>query len=158
MAGGKPSPRRPSRGPFGLVYPVALTIVLVSPPASASASNWALALSAGSKAQAQAAPAPGAPGGAAAACVSASGKDVTVTWSAVAGASSYTVYDSTTSATGTYTSKAAGQTGTSWTGTLTNGHYWFEVAAYQGTHWTSAKSAPTGETTVASSTPECTQP
>jgi hypothetical protein len=158
MGGANPSRRRATRGPLGLSSAV-LIIVLLTPAASAWASNWAPALGAGSKAEAQALAAPSAPAGVSAACVSPSLKEITVTWAAVANASTYTVYDSTTSAGGTYASKATGVTGTSWTSTsLAANNFWFEVAAYVGTKWVSAKSAPSGETTIASSAPQCTQP
>ena len=79
---------------------------------------------------------------------------------AVTHATTYTVYDSTTSATGTYTSVASGVTTTSWTsGTLTAGtNYWFEVTVSVGSNWASAKSTATGESTINSTTPFCVQP
>ncbi|MGO9659684.1 MAG: hypothetical protein ACLQVK_16800 [Acidimicrobiales bacterium] len=158
MAGGNPWCRHAARGLLGLLSAAALTIVGISAPSAASASNWALVLSASSKAEAHALAGPSAPAGVSAACVSSSSKEITVTWRAVADASTYTVYDST-SVDGTYASKATGETGTTWTGTIsTAGNYWFEVAAYVGTKWLSAKSAPSGETTIASSAPDCTQP
>jgi hypothetical protein len=158
MAGGNPWRRHAARGLFGLLPSAALSIVSLSSPTSASASNWALVLKAGSKAEAEALAGPAAPAGVSAACMSSTSKEITVTWGAVADASTYTVYDST-SMNGTYASKATGQTGTSWTGTIsTAGNHWFEVAAYMGSKWVSAKSAPSGEITIASSAPECAQP
>jgi hypothetical protein len=70
------------------------------------------------------------------------------------------VYDSTTSATGTYSLIASGVATTSWTsGTLTSGtRYWFEVVANVGTHWSSVKSAATGSSLINTLTPFCTQP
>ena len=158
MAGGNPWRRHAARGLFGLLLSAALTIVGISAPTAASASNWALVLKTGSKAEAKALAGPSAPAGVAAACVSRTQKEIKVTWGAVADASTYTVYDST-SLNGTYVPNFPGQTGTTWTGTIsTAGKYWFEVGAYVGTNWVSANSAPSGETTIASSAPECTQP
>ena len=70
------------------------------------------------------------------------------------------MYDSTTSATGTYSLAASGVTGTSWTsGTLTSGtNYWFEVTVNIGSNWASGKSSATGESTINSVTPFCIQP
>jgi hypothetical protein len=91
--------------------------------------------------------------------VSSSERDVTVSWNAVADAASYTVLKSTTTSTGTYSSKASGLTGTSWTSTaLDANNYWFEVDAYLGTKWVSVPSSPSGETTIATSGTECKQP
>jgi hypothetical protein len=91
--------------------------------------------------------------------VSSTLQEVKVTWSAVTHATSYTIYDSTTSSSSGYASEATGQTGTSWTsGTLTAANYWFEVAAYVGTKWVSVNSAATGETTIKTSGTKCTQP
>ena len=70
------------------------------------------------------------------------------------------MYDSTTSATGTYSLIASGVTTTSWTsGTLTTGtHYWFEVTVNVGSNWASAKSTATGSSTINGSNPFCVQP
>jgi hypothetical protein len=70
------------------------------------------------------------------------------------------VYDSTTSATGAYSSVATGVTATSWTsGNLSVGtHYWFEVTALVGSNWTSAKSSATAESTINNKSPYCSQP
>lgn len=75
-------------------------------------------------------------------------------------ATTYSVYESTTTATGTYTSVATGVTTTSWTsGTLTAGtNYWFEVLAVIGTNWAGTRSVATGESTIQSSNPYCKQP
>jgi cellulose 1,4-beta-cellobiosidase len=87
-------------------------------------------------------------------------KTIKVSWTAVTHATTYTVYDSTTSATGTYSSVAAGVATTSWTsGTLSSGtNYWFEVTASVGSNWTTAKSSATAESTINSTSPYCSQP
>ncbi len=124
-----------------------------------SASTWALVLHVGSKGEAKAQAAPSAPTGVSAACVSSSLQEVVVSWSAVTHASSYTVYDSTTSSSSGYAAAATGVSGTTWTsGTLSAANYWFEVAVYVGTNWVSTKSAATGESTISSSGTKCTQP
>ncbi len=75
-------------------------------------------------------------------------------------ATTYSVYDTTTSATGTYSLVASGVTATSWTsGSLSNNtNYWFEVVANVGSNWASTKSAATGESTIKNSNPFCIQP
>ena len=85
---------------------------------------------------------------------------VTVRWGAVTHDKSYSVYESTTSATGTYTLAVSGITTTSWTsGTLTaNTNYWFEVLAFVGTTRSSAKSSASPESSMHSSNPFCVQP
>jgi len=74
--------------------------------------------------------------------------------------SSTAQYDSTTSATGSYTLVASGVTGTAWTsGTLTNNtNYWFEVTALIGANWASVTSAASPESTIKPQSPLCVQP
>lgn len=83
-------------------------------------------------------------------------RTITVSWTAVTHAS-YTIYQSTTSATTGYSAVATGVSTTSWTsGTLTaNKTYWYEAAAVIGTNWTSPNSSPTTGRTIRSSTPFC---
>ena len=136
---------------------VATLLALVAP--AAGSSNWTLALNTGSKAEAQAQPGPSPPGGVSDACVSSSGRTVTVSWNAVADASSYTIFKSTTSSSSGFSSTKTGDTATSWTsGTLAADNYWFTVEALVGTKWVSVQSAATGETTIATSGTECQQP
>jgi hypothetical protein len=136
-----------------------LVAVLALSVVPAAGSNWTLSLAAGSKAEAQAQPAPAAPTGVSDVCVSSSGRTVTVSWNAVADASTYTVFKSTTTSGGSYSSTATGVATNSWTsGTLTAGNYWFKVEAYVGTKWVSVQSAATGETTIATTGTECQQP
>lgn len=124
----------------------------------AFASTWISQLASGSAAETQSSGLPVAPGGVAAACTSSTNSKITVTWTAVSRASSYTVYQSTTSATTGYSVAASGVVGTSWTSAaLTSGNYWFELSAAIGTNWSSAKSAASGESTVVKST-SCVQP
>ena len=126
-----------------------------------AAGNWVVHLAAGSKGEAHAQTLPSAPTGVSAACAApTTSKTIKVTWSAVTHATTYSVYDSTTTATGTYTLVASGVATTSWTsGTLTTGtHYWFEVVTNVGSNWTSAKSAASAESTINGSNPFCIQP
>ena len=125
------------------------------------ASNWVAALSSGSKGESQAKTLPSAPGSVAAACAApTTNSTIKVTWAAVTLATSYSVYDATTSANGTYSLLASGVSGTSWTsGTLSSGtNYWFKVTASIGSNWVSAKSAASGESTINALTPFCVQP
>lgn len=123
-----------------LFLAVAVTVIIFVPVA-ASASNWVNGLGVGSKGQAQARDLPSTPTGVSAACTSPLGKTIQVTWDAVSTATTYTVYRSTTSATAGFTVAASGVTATSWTsGTLSNGTYWFQVAAYIGSNWKSPNS------------------
>lgn len=130
-------------------------VVLMAGPAFAT--TWVIHLSAGSSGESQATSLPAAPATVSAACQSGTGSKIIVSWTAVAKATAYTVYDSTTSATGSYTSVMSGVTTTSWTsGSLSNANYWFEVTASIGTNWTSLKSSASAETTIA--TLSCKQP
>ncbi|MFL5959398.1 MAG: hypothetical protein ACJ75G_03900 [Gaiellaceae bacterium] len=74
---------------------------------------------------------------------------MTVTWNAATNATSYTVWQSTTSATGGYTIAATGITATTWTsGNLATGTYWFEVSSATGSNWTSSNSTATAQRTI----------
>lgn len=130
-------------------------VALAAGPAFAS--TWVSQLAGGSSGESHATTLPAAPTGVAAACQSGTGSKIIVSWNAVSKATGYTVLDSTTSATGSYSVVASGVTTSPWTsGSLSSGHYWFEVTAQVGTHWTSANSAASGETTLG--TLSCRQP
>ena len=83
-----------------------------------------------------------------------------MTWNAVTHATTYSVYDATTSANGTYSLVASRVSATLWTsGTLTSGtNYWFEVVARVGSNWARAKSSASAESTINLMTPFCVQP
>src|ERR1700756_1172471 len=81
----------------------------VAAPAASAATAWAVGLVAGSHAQATAQQQPTAPTGVTATCSLVS-LQITVSWNATPHASSYTVYKSTTSASGPYTVAASGVT------------------------------------------------
>jgi hypothetical protein len=128
-----------------------VVVALVAGRTSAGASTWSPAIGAASHGQGQGGGLPGTPTGVSATCVAANQQKITISWAASAHATSYTVYDSTTSATGTYTALASGIATTSWTsGTLTAGNYWFKIVAQAGTNWVSAKSTATAQRTIAS--------
>jgi cellulose 1,4-beta-cellobiosidase len=151
------------RGTLLVAAPIALAgLVLVSGTGAAwAATNWLVTLRTASSGEGHSQTVPSAPTGVSAACAApTTAKTIKVSWTAVTHATTYTVYDSTTSATGTYSSIAAGVTTTSWTsGTLTAGtNYWFEVTASVGSNWTSPRSSATGESTINSVSPFCVQP
>jgi hypothetical protein len=80
-----------------------------------------------------------------------SGKKVTVSWAAVTHATGYAIYQSTTTATGTYTLQATVTTATWTSATLATGSYWYEVVTDIGTNWAGAKSAATAQRSISSS-------
>jgi hypothetical protein len=137
-----------SRIPWALAVVVALALSVTQEPSTA-ASNWTLSVHGTSSGESRSKSLPSAPGSATASCTSVISNTIKVTWSAVTGASSYTVYEATSAASGPYSSAATGVTSTSWTSPgLSTGDYWFEVAAYEGANWASANSSATAESTV----------
>jgi hypothetical protein len=126
----------------------AIFLIGVAAPQLAWASAWFVSVTAGSRGQSTAQPAPAAPATPTATCVSSVGNTVSVTWTAVAHATSYTVLQATASASGPYT-VAATLSPTSWTsGALAGGNYWFQVKATIGTNWTSPASTATTQRTI----------
>ena len=71
-----------------------------------------------------------------------------MTWAAITHATGYGVYQSTTTATGTYTLQTTVTTLTWTSAALATGSYWYEVVTNIGTNWASAKSAATAERTI----------
>ena len=120
--------------------------VVTAGPADA-ATNWIVGLAAGSGGQAGS-DVLSAPTGVTATC-GAGTRTVDVSWSAVTHAASYTVQQSTTSATAGFSNVATGVTATTWTtGTLPNGSsYWYRVVAVVG-NWSSTVSAAAGPRTI----------
>jgi hypothetical protein len=114
----------------------AISVFTVSGTAWA-ATKWVTHIASTSSANAHANSLPAAPSGPSAACAApTTAKTVKVSWGAVTHATSYSVYEATTSAGGTYTLAASGIATTSWTsGSLTaSTNYWFEVVALIGTN------------------------
>jgi hypothetical protein len=134
-----------------VVVTTALGLVVSSGSAWA-ATNWIVHVATvnSGEAHAQALPAASTP---TSACTSpASAKTVKVSWTAVTHATAYAVYQSNTTATGTYTLQTSGVTATSWTtAALTTGDYWYEVVADIGSNWAGAKSAASAERIIGSS-------
>ena len=72
-----------------------------------------------------------------------------MSWNPVTAATSYTIWQSTTSATTGYAVAATGVSGLTWTsGNLTTGTYWFEVSSSIGLKWTSPNSTATAQRTI----------
>jgi hypothetical protein len=129
----------------------AVSLLFSSGPAFATA-NWTVHLASVSSGEARAQALPAAPSPTSACASPASGRKVTVTWTAITHATNYGVYQATTSATGTYTLQATVTVATWTSAALAAGHYWYEVVATIGTNWASAKSAATAERTTTSTT------
>ncbi len=146
--------------PLAPLFAAVLTAACLLWAVPASATTWAAALGSGSHGESQAKPAPSPPATVSTVCVApATERVVTVSWTAVTDATTYSIFKSTSTSTGSYSSTATGLTGTSWeSGTLATGNVWFEVEAFVGTNWVSAKSSASNETTLASSNPECKVP
>ena len=143
-------------GPIAVIV-VAAGGVMASTGPAWTATHWTPVLTPGSAGEAKAQTTPARPTGVSAACTSASAQTVKVSWTAVSRATGYTIYEATTSATGTYTSVASGVTASPWTsGTLSAGNYWFEVMAQIGSNWVGTKSTASSESTTSSGA--CTQP
>lgn len=116
-----------------------------------AAANWTVKVATVNSGEAKAEALPAAPTATSACATPTSGKKVTVTWPAITHASGYGVYQSNTTATGTYTLQTTVTT-TSWTSAaLATGSYWYEVVANIGSNWASAKSAATAKRTISSS-------
>lgn len=145
-----------------VVLAVTVGVTIEATPQSAwAATNWIVHVGTTGKGEAHAQALPGGPGGVTAACnAPTTSKTIKVTWNGVTHAVSYTVFQSTTSASSGYSSVASGVTTTSWTSsTLTAGtNYWYEVATIIGSHWTSANSSASGESTINAANPFCVQP
>jgi hypothetical protein len=131
---------------------LAVFSLLASSGAAWGAANWTVHLAASSSGEAHSQAIPAAPVATSACTAPATGKKVTVTWAAITHATNYGVYQSNTTATGTYTLQQT-VTVTTWTSAaLATGNYWYEVVANIGTKWSSAKSAATAQRTISSTT------
>jgi hypothetical protein len=120
----------------------------VASPA-AWATSWPVTLQSNSRGEGHAQTLPAPPANPIAQCT-ATALQITVSWSAVPHAATYTVYQSTTSASGPYTAAATGLTTTTWTSSvpLAAGTYWYEITATIGTTWISAASTATAPRTI----------
>jgi hypothetical protein len=125
--------------------------LLVSPETAGASANWTVGLKTGGSGEAHAQALPVAPAATSACAAPTSGKKVTVSWTAVTHATGYAIYQSTTTATGTYTLQATVTTATWTSATLATGSYWYEVVTDIGTNWAGAKSAATAQRSISSS-------
>jgi hypothetical protein len=140
------------RAPLVVVVILTAFSLLVTSGTAWATANWTVGLAAGGSGEAKAQALPAAPVATSACATPASGKKVTVTWAAITHATGYAVYQSNTSATGTYTLQTT-VTATTWTSAaLATGNYWYEVVTDIGSNWASAKSAATAQRTISSST------
>ncbi len=129
----------------------ALLSLTLSTGTAWAAANWTVKVATVNSGEAKAQALPAAPTATSACATPTSGKKVTVTWAAITHASGYGVYQSNTTATGTYTLQMTVTT-TSWTSAaLATGSYWYEVVANIGSNWASANSAATAKRTISSS-------
>jgi len=118
-------------------------------PGPATASTWTVGVTGGGNASSASDAAPDAPSSVISTCVSSSSNTVRISWSTVQHATAYSVYQATSSATGTYTVVKTGVTSTSWTtGSLGKGSYWFKVAAVVGANWSGPQSAATAQRVI----------
>jgi hypothetical protein len=142
--------RKGSRPLVAILTVLAGLVTLVGAPAVDAATNWIVHVTSTNAGEGQAQTLPVAPTGITATCTTPPTlKTVKVAWNAVTHATTYSVYDSTTSSTGTYTLIASGVGTTSWTsGTLASGSYWFKVAALFGSNWTGTQSAASSQRTI----------
>ena len=126
--------------------------LLVSSGGAWAATNWIVHVATTGSGEGKAQALPAAPSPTSSCASPATGKKVTVTWAAVTHATGYGIYQSNTTATGTYTLQTT-VTALTWTSAaLATGSYWYEVVANIGTNWASAKSAATAKRTISSTT------
>jgi hypothetical protein len=126
---------------------VTLSGSLLSETTVAGASSWGTGVSSNSAGEAAATGLPGAPS-VSAACSTLVLGSIVITWGAITRASTYTVYESTTSATTGFSVVASGVTATTYTKSGLLGSYWFEVAAVTGTNWQGPNSLATAKRTI----------
>jgi fibronectin type 3 domain-containing protein len=140
------------RGALLVVAVLATASSLLASGGEASAApNWTVKVDAVNSGEAKAQALPAAPVPTAACASPATGRKITVTWTAITHATNYGVYQSTT-ATGTYTLQATVTTATWTSAVLTANTYFYEVVTNIGTNWASAKSAATSKRTISSTT------
>jgi hypothetical protein len=120
-------------------------------PEAVAAASTAWPVSVGSSGgEAQSLGLPGTPTGVGATCAgTVLNPKAVVSWSAVSLATSYTVYQSTTSSTSGFSAVASGVVGLTWTsGNLGTGSYWYRVAAAIGTNWAGSQSSSSQQISV----------
>lgn len=129
----------------GVLVCALVALICAVPSDADAASNWVTAVAAGSKGQARAQALPAAP--VASATCSLVGVTITVTWAAIPLATSYNIYQASSSS-GPWTLVASGVSGTTWTSTHILGTFYYEVSATIGTNWTGPNSAATAGHTI----------
>lgn len=131
-----------------LVVGAVLAALVLGPALPAGAAGWPIPLAGGSAGLATAGTL-GTSTGVSGTCGTGSNKgSVIVAWSAVPMAASYTILQSTTSATTGFSTAATGVVGTSWTSpALANGSWWFQVVAVRN-NWSGPASAATAQHTI----------
>ena len=125
--------------------------LIVSSGSAWATANWTVGLKTGGSGEAPAQGLPAAPVATSACASPASGKKVAVTWAAITHATGYAIYQSNTTATGTYTLQTTVTTLTWTSAALATGSYWYEVVTNIGSNWASAKSSATAQRTISSS-------
>jgi hypothetical protein len=113
----------------------------------ATGTPWIVGLQSASAGEAAAQGLPPAPS-ASAVCSGLVLGSIVITWTAVTHATTYTVYESTTSATSGFSAVASGVTGLTYTQGGLLGNYWFEVTATIGSNWQGPNSSATTERTI----------
>lgn len=118
-----------------------------------AATTWVVSAKSGGAGQAQS-QVLAAPGSVTATCKTSSGFVVTVTWTAAVHATSYTILESTTSATSGYTVASSGVTALTWSSAnLATGSYYFEAETVIGSAWVSAASPGTAQRRIKTTPP-----
>jgi hypothetical protein len=130
---------------------VAVAVILLCGTVTAAAAGWTVGAAGGSNAHSRGGTLV-PPTGLSTVCGTGPNKDkVTVSWAAAPQATSYSILQSSTSATTGYSTVATGVAATTWTSpSLANGSYWFEVVTVTG-NWSSAGSTATAQRTITSS-------
>jgi hypothetical protein len=142
---------RVRRGALLVAVLVSGILSLVSSGTAWATANWTVHVATVNSGEAQAQALPTATAATSACTSPVSAKTVKVSWTAITHVTAYAVYQSNTSATGTYTLQTSGVATTSWTtAALATGDYWYEVVADIGTNWASAKSAASAERIISS--------
>jgi hypothetical protein len=132
-----------------LLLAAALVMAMAANITEAAASPWTVPLASASLGEGQAHALPAAPT-ASAACSGLVLGSIVVTWTAVSPpGTTYTIYQSTTSATTGFSAIASGVSGTTYTVSgLAIASYWFKVQGVAGTNWAGALSAATAKRSI----------
>ena len=132
-----------------LVEVLVLIVCLLGGTRIASASNWLNPLAAASNGQAWAQTVPMAPTGLTASCPVPTTAMIKLDWTAVQHATTYSVYQSMTSATSGFTEVKAGLSTPTWTtATLSAATYWYKVTVIFGNNWASVQSTVSNQATI----------